>query len=59
MQIFSDRIKELVGQSVGEACDKINNEEASDFANYLMTEIDNKGKQLSGKPNQVNFIPVI
>jgi hypothetical protein len=37
-------IKELVGLSAGEDCDEINEEEASDFASYLMTEIDNKGK---------------
>jgi hypothetical protein len=37
-------IKELVGLSAGDACDKINAEEASDFAAYLMTEMDNKGQ---------------
>jgi hypothetical protein len=52
-------IKELVGLSVGEDSHKINEEEASDFAAYLITEIDNKGKQLSGKPNQVEFTPAI
>jgi Zn-dependent M16 (insulinase) family peptidase len=53
-------IKELlVGLSVGEAWNKINEEEASDFADYLMTEMDNKGKQLSGKPNAVEFTPAI
>ncbi len=60
MQIFFfDRIKELVGLSAGEASDKINQEEATDFATYLMTEINNKGKQLVGKPSQVNFTPAI
>jgi hypothetical protein len=44
---------------VGGDCDKINKDEASDFAAYLMTEIANKGKQLSGKPNQVEFTPAI
>jgi hypothetical protein len=52
-------IKELVGLSAGEDCDTINEEEASGFAAYLITEIDNKGKQLSGKPNQVEFTPAI
>jgi hypothetical protein len=52
-------IKELVGLSAGKDCHKINGEEASDFAAYLMTEIDNKGKQLAGKLNQVEFTPAI
>jgi hypothetical protein len=39
-------IEQLVGLSAGEACDEINEKEASDFAAYLMTEIDNKGKEL-------------
>jgi hypothetical protein len=52
-------IKELVGLSAGKDCHKINGEEASDFAAYLITEIDNKGKQLAGKPNQVEFTPAI
>jgi hypothetical protein len=34
-------------------------EEASDFADYLMADIDNKGKHLLGKSNQVNFTPAI
>jgi hypothetical protein len=48
-------IKELVGLSAGEACDKINEEEASNFAACLMTETDNKGKELSDKLNAVEF----
>jgi hypothetical protein len=52
-------IKELVGLSAGEASDKINEEEATGFAAYLMAEINNKGKQLAGRPSQVNFTPAI
>jgi hypothetical protein len=48
-------IKELVGLSAGEACDKINEEEVSNFAACLMTETDNKGKELSDKLNAVEF----
>jgi hypothetical protein len=50
-------IKELIGLAAGEASDQINEEEAT---GYLMTEINNKGKQLSGKPtSQVDFTPAI
>jgi hypothetical protein len=52
-------IKELVGFSVGGDAAKIKEEEAVEFAAYLMTEIDNKGKQLAGKPNQVDFTPAL
>jgi hypothetical protein len=52
-------IKELLGLSAGDACDKIKEDKASDFAAYLMMEIDNKGKELSGKQNAVKFTPAI
>jgi hypothetical protein len=52
-------IKQLVGFSVGSDAAKINEEEAVEFAAYLMTEIDNKGKQLAGEPNQVDFTPAL
>jgi hypothetical protein len=52
-------IKELIGLSAGKTHDKINEEEAADFAAYLMTEINNKGKQLAGKPNRVDFTPAV
>ena len=52
-------IKELLGLSAGDDCEEIDEEEASDFAAYLMTEIDNKGKELSGKPNAVGFTPAL
>jgi hypothetical protein len=42
-------IKEVIGLSAGEASDKIHEEEATDFAAYLMAEINNKGKQLFGQ----------
>jgi hypothetical protein len=34
-------------------------EEAVEFAACLMTEIDDKGKQLAGKPDQVDFTPAL
>ena len=52
-------IKELVGLSAGAAWEKVNDEEACDFAAYLMTEMDNKGKELAGKPSTVEFTPAI
>jgi hypothetical protein len=42
-----------------ESVDKINKEEAAEFLGYLTTHIDNKGKQLSGKPNLVEFIRIL
>ena len=52
-------IKQLIGFAVGADAAKIKEEEAVEFAAYLMTEIDNKGKQLAGKPNQVDFTPAL
>jgi hypothetical protein len=52
-------IQQLVGFSAGADATEINKEEAVEFAAYLMTEIDNKGKQLAGKPNQVDFTPAL
>jgi hypothetical protein len=52
-------IQQLISFSVGADAAKINEEEAVEFAAYLTTEIDNKGKQLAGKPNQVDFTPAL
>jgi hypothetical protein len=52
-------IQQLIGFSVGADAAKINEEEAVEFAAYLTTEIDNKGKQLAGKPYQVDFTPAL
>ena len=46
-------IKELLGFSSGGDAAKMNEKEAADFASYLITEIDIKGKQLAGKPTTV------
>ncbi len=58
------KISELVGLSIqndglheGDGVDEIKEDEATQFAAYLTTEIDNKGKQLAGKPNLVKFTP--
>jgi hypothetical protein len=59
-------ISELVGLSIrkdglheGDGVDEIKEDEATKFAAYLTTEIDNKAKQLGGTPNLVEFTPAI